>query len=59
MSNDIRIKKGLDIKLKGAAEKVLDRAILSNVYTLRPEDFHGVIPKMLVKVGEFQAKLQK
>jgi len=52
MSNDIRIKKGLDINLKGEAEKVLDTAIISNVYILRPEDFHSVIPKMLVKVGE-------
>ena len=52
MSNDIRIKKGLNINLKGEAEKVLDNAIISNVYTLRPEDFHSIIPKMLVKVGE-------
>ena len=52
MSNDIRIKKGLDINLKGEAEKVLDNAIISNVYTLRPEDFHSVIPKLSVKVGE-------
>lgn len=51
MSNDIRIKKGLDIKLKGEAEKATENAILSNFYTLRPEDFHGVIPKMAVKVG--------
>ncbi|TJY36468.1 Na(+)-translocating NADH-quinone reductase subunit A [Pontimicrobium aquaticum] len=51
MSNDIRIKKGLDIKLKGAAEKAKENAIVSNFYTIRPEDFHGVIPKMLVKVG--------
>ncbi len=52
MSNDIRIKKGLDINLKGEAEKVLDNAIISNVYTLRPEDFHSVIPKLSVKVGD-------
>ncbi|HLV14024.1 MAG TPA: Na(+)-translocating NADH-quinone reductase subunit A [Xanthomarina sp.] len=51
MSNDIRIKKGLDIKLKGVAEKATENAIVSNFYTLRPEDFHGVIPKMVVKVG--------
>ncbi len=51
MSNDIRIKKGLDIKLKGEAEKANENAILSNFYTLRPEDFHGVIPKLIVKVG--------
>ncbi|WP_299552615.1 Na(+)-translocating NADH-quinone reductase subunit A [Seonamhaeicola sp.] len=51
MSNDIRIKKGLDIKLKGAAEKTLDTAIVSNFCTIRPEDFHGVIPKLILKVG--------
>ncbi|WP_445732341.1 Na(+)-translocating NADH-quinone reductase subunit A [Mariniflexile sp.] len=51
MSNDIRIKKGLDIKLKGEAEKTIERAVLSNFYTLRPDDFHGVIPKLISKVG--------
>jgi len=51
MSNDIRIKKGLDIKLKGAAEKAKENAIVSNFYTIRPEDFHSIIPKMIVKVG--------
>lgn len=51
MSNDIRIKKGLDIKLKGEAERTLEKAILSNFYTLRPEDFHGVTPKLISKVG--------
>ena len=51
MSNDIKIKKGLDIKLKGEAEKAIENAILSNFHTLRPEDFHGVTPKLIAKVG--------
>ncbi|MBE9489999.1 MAG: Na(+)-translocating NADH-quinone reductase subunit A [Bacteroidetes bacterium] len=51
MSNDIRIKKGLDIKLKGEAEKATEKAIVSNFYTLRPEDFHNVIPKLIAKEG--------
>lgn len=51
MSNDIRIKKGLDIKLVGAANKETSNAIVSNFYTIRPEDFHGIIPKMVTKVG--------
>ncbi len=51
MSNDIKIKKGLDIKLKGEAEKTVEKAIISNFYTLRPEDFHGVTPKLIVKQG--------
>ena len=52
MSKDIRIKKGLDIKLKGAAEKVTQNANSSSVYTLKPEDFHSIIPKLSVKVGD-------
>jgi Na+-transporting NADH:ubiquinone oxidoreductase subunit A len=51
MSNDITIKKGLDIKLKGAAEKVTENAIISNFCTIRPEDFHSIIPKLVVKEG--------
>lgn len=51
MSKDIKIKKGLDIKLKGEAEKAIEDAIKSNYFTLRPEDFHGVTPKLITKVG--------
>ena len=51
MSNDIKIKKGLNIKLKGEAEKTIENAVISNYYTLRPEDFHGVIPKLIARVG--------
>ena len=51
MSNDIKITKGLDIKLKGAAEKTTEQAIISNFYTIRPEDFHGVTPKLILKQG--------
>ena len=51
MSNDFRIKKGLDIKLKGEAEKTSEEAGSSNFFTLRPQDFHGVIPKLISKVG--------
>lgn len=51
MSKDIRIKKGLDIKLVGDAEKVTEKAGSSSVYTLKPEDFHAIIPKLSVKVG--------
>ena len=51
MSNDIKIKKGLDIKLKGEAEKAIENAVISNFYSLRPEDFHGVIPRLIARVG--------
>ncbi|MBE0422981.1 MAG: Na(+)-translocating NADH-quinone reductase subunit A [Lutibacter sp.] len=52
MSKDIHIKKGLDIKLKGEAEKFTENAITSDVYTLIPEDFHSIIPKLSVKIGD-------
>lgn len=51
MSTDIRIKKGLDIKLKGKAEKVTTNAVASNVYSLLPVDFHGIVPKLIAKQG--------
>ncbi|MDA9125947.1 Na(+)-translocating NADH-quinone reductase subunit A [Flavobacteriaceae bacterium] len=55
MSNDIRIKKGLDIKLVGEAVLTKSDAIKSNFYSIKPEDFHGLTPKLLVKSG---AKVQ-
>ena len=51
MSQDIRIKKGLDIRLKGEAEKITENAMSINVFTLKPEDFHSIIPKLSIKVG--------
>jgi len=51
MSQDIRIKRGLDIKLIGAAELVTENAKPSNIYTLIPQDFHSIIPKLSVKIG--------
>ena len=51
MSKDIRIKKGLNINLVGAAEQSTSKAVLSNVYAINLDDFHGITPKMLVKQG--------
>ncbi len=51
MSKDIRINKGLNINLVGAAEQTTSKAIISNVYAINLEDFYGITPKMLVKQG--------
>ena len=51
MSKDIRIKKGLDIKLVGTAEPTTTELPLGSLYAVRPDDFHGVIPKILAKEG--------
>lgn len=52
MSNVIRIKKGLDIKLVGTAEKVLVPQATASRYALCPSDFEGVTPKLLAAVGD-------
>ena len=52
MSTDIRIKKGLSIKLKGAAALQLSASVRSKIFALDPLDFHGTTPKMEVKVGD-------
>ena len=51
MSKDIRIKKGLDIRLVGEAEKVISEGPRSRTITIRPSDFHLITPKMVVKEG--------
>jgi Na+-transporting NADH:ubiquinone oxidoreductase subunit A len=51
MTKQIKIKRGLDIKLMGKAEEKL-QTIKSKRYALKPTDFHGLFPKLLVKVGD-------
>lgn len=52
MSKDIRIKRGLNINLKGAADKILTNSSAPSVYAIQPTDFIGVTPKLLVKEGD-------
>ncbi|MDR1864036.1 MAG: Na(+)-translocating NADH-quinone reductase subunit A [Bacteroidales bacterium] len=52
MSKVIKIRKGLNIKLKGKAEKILVKAAPSDRYAVKPVDFAGLTPKMLVKEGD-------
>ena len=51
MSRDIRIKKGLDIKLVGEAEQTTTELPIGGVYAIKPKNFHGIIPKIVAKVG--------
>ena len=51
MSKDIRIKKGLNINLVGAAEQNTSTAVSSNIYAINLDDFHGITPKMMIKEG--------
>lgn len=51
MSKDIRIKRGLTLRLEGEAEKELVKAPRSKTFGIKPPDFHSVVPKMVVKEG--------
>ena len=52
MSKTIKLRKGLDIKLVGKAEKVSSSFVMPKLAAIKPEDFHGLTPKMIVKEGE-------
>ncbi|MDR0725799.1 MAG: Na(+)-translocating NADH-quinone reductase subunit A [Prevotellaceae bacterium] len=52
MSRTIKFRKGLNIKLKGSAEKVLSTAAASSAYAVKPADFKGLTPRLCVKQGD-------
>lgn len=52
MSKTITIRKGLDIKLLGEAEKVKSNAEFAPNFVISPIDFHGLSPKLSVKIGD-------
>lgn len=55
MPKDIKIKKGLDIRLVGAAKTQTNPTKLSATYKVSTEDFYGITPKLSLKEG---AKVQ-
>ena len=52
MSKTIKLRKGLDIRLVGVANKVKTEVAAPKTISLKPADFHGMTPRMLVKEGE-------
>ncbi|MBE3138323.1 MAG: NADH:ubiquinone reductase (Na(+)-transporting) subunit A, partial [Actinobacteria bacterium] len=52
MSLSFKLKKGLDIRIRGAAEKIIAAEIQSALYGVKPVDFPGLIPKLNVKPGD-------
>ena len=52
MANVIKLKKGLDINLKGKAAAEVSAAQPSKVYGLVPDAFWGMKPKVVVKEGD-------
>jgi Na+-transporting NADH:ubiquinone oxidoreductase subunit A len=52
MPQHFKIRKGLNINLAGKAETVIGTANTSELYALKPGDFHGLVPKLEVKEGD-------
>lgn len=51
MTKVVKITKGLDIPLLGEAEKIM-KDLSSLHYAVKPTDFNGVFPKVLIKEGD-------
>ena len=52
MANVIRLRKGLDIHLQGIAEETKLKLKSKGQYALVPDDFEGVVPKVVVREGD-------
>lgn len=52
MSKTVKLRKGLDIRLIGVANKIKSELVLPKTVSIKPSDFHGMTPKMVVKEGE-------
>jgi Na+-transporting NADH:ubiquinone oxidoreductase subunit A len=52
MGQNIKIKRGMDIKLEGAPSLDVHKANSPATFAIKPTDFKGLVPKMLVKQGD-------
>ena len=52
MSNQLDLKKGLDIPVKGAAAQKVAKTVKPGVVAVKPTDFKGFLPRLLVKEGD-------
>lgn len=52
MPNRIKIKKGLNIPIEGKAPESLIGRVIPDLIRICPEDFHGLVPKVEVRVGD-------
>ena len=52
MSNQLVLKKGLDIPVKGAAAQKVLKTVKPGVVAVKPSDFKGFLPRLLVKEGD-------
>lgn len=49
MSINLKVKRGLKLNLEGEADRKMSQAPKSKTYAIIPDNFHSLLPKMLVK----------
>ena len=52
MSQNIVLKKGLNVPVKGAADLRVSKTVAPAVVAVQPSDFKGLVPRLLVKEGD-------
>ena len=52
MSNQLDLKKGLDVPVKGVAARKVAKTVKPGVVAVKPTDFKGFLPRLLVKEGD-------
>ncbi len=51
MANNFKIKRGFNLSIAGTAEKRMVEVSPADFYAVKPTDFHGLTPKLLLKPG--------
>ena len=52
MSNNIDLKRGLDIPISGTAVQKTKKVVTPDVVAVKPTDFRGLLPRLLVREGD-------
>ena len=52
MSNNIYLKKGLNLPISGTAAQNTRKVLVPDVVAVKPTDFRGLVPKLLVREGD-------
>ena len=52
MSNNLELKKGLNIPVKGVAAPEVIKTVVPDIVAVKPTDFKGLVPRLLVKEGD-------
>lgn len=52
MSKSVKLRKGLNIRIRGMAEPLLDTASEPEMVAVKPVDFQGLTPRLIIKPGD-------